>query len=422
MNALALNRESAIAPFDARRAPWQLPVLMDKSPVLVLDGSTGSGKSRVAAEKLHAFCLKYPKATTIALRKTYESMKNSTLLFLQSEVIGNDPRVRFLKQDHRFEYSNGSVIVVGGMADERQRLQIRSVGITGGVDMVWIEEATALAEEDFNEFPARMRGRAAGWRQIMLTTNPGARKHWINRKLIMGGLKGVVRYQSSTWDNTLNDEEYRESLKLITGVQKLRLVDGLWADNEGAIYDNWSDRNVNGDIAMFDPNLPIIWGVDDGYKHPRVILMAQIKPDGTVCVVGEYCKSLQLFDQTLRDATGMFGIPSVAIVDPAAASFAAFLNDNGIQTVNADNSVAEGIKTVREYICDGNDVVSFYVHPDCVKTIECIEGYQWSESTALLGGDPKPLKENDDPADAARYLLHTKHGMSIPRGGYSGYS
>jgi glutaryl-CoA dehydrogenase len=50
-----------------------------------------------------------------------------------------------------------------------------------------MEEANRFTEDDFNEILARLRGTAAPWRQVMLTTNPGAPTHWIKRRLIDQG-------------------------------------------------------------------------------------------------------------------------------------------------------------------------------------------------------------------------------------------
>ena len=61
------------------------------------------------------------------------------------------------------EYDNGSTLPGGGMADDNQREQIRSIGQDGSVDIVWMEEATGFTENDFNEVTARIRGRAAPW-------------------------------------------------------------------------------------------------------------------------------------------------------------------------------------------------------------------------------------------------------------------
>lgn len=401
-----------IAPFVAdphQIAPWR-----DLSPVVCLHGGAGSGKSRLAAEKVHGCCLRYPGATWLMLRKTRESMVNSTVLFYERTIVGNDPRVRHVPSKHRFEYWNGSIAAYGGMADEQQREQIRSIGQDGGLDGAWVEEAKALKEQDYNEVMGRMRGRKMGWRQILLTTNPDSPLHWIYKRLIMG--KEASSYPSLPTDNPRNDPAYLAMLNRLTGVQRLRLLLGQWVRAEGAVYDNWSEKNVDGDIAKFDPSLPVIWVIDDGYKNPRVILVAQIKPNGTYVLIDEYYETEAMPDTSIRDVLDRgYEMPYFAIYDPSAVAFAAFLNEQGIQTVAADNNVSEGIKTVRQYIRDGNEKISLYVHPRCVHTIEEMANYEWSSTGALQGGDPKPIKEHDHTCDAVRYLLHTPHALSAPR-------
>lgn len=128
---------------------------------MVLTGAAGGGKSRLAAEKLHGYCLKYPGAMAMVLRKERSTLTNSTLPMLEREVIGADPRVKHYPSKHRYEYENGSTLVYGGMADDEQRENVRSMSL----DIAWLEEATRFNEPDYNELLARMRGRAARWRK-----------------------------------------------------------------------------------------------------------------------------------------------------------------------------------------------------------------------------------------------------------------
>src|SRR5690349_16438377 len=103
--------------------PWQFAPLRDKSLIVLMTGAAGGGKSRCAAEKLHAFALKYPGSMGLMLRKTRESMTNSTVLFYERGVVGKDPRVHHYSSKLRFEYDNGSIVAYGGMKDDDQREQ-----------------------------------------------------------------------------------------------------------------------------------------------------------------------------------------------------------------------------------------------------------------------------------------------------------
>jgi hypothetical protein len=46
--------------------PWQLDAMRDQSEIVLFTGSQGGGKSRTAAEKIHAYCLEYPGAQALA--------------------------------------------------------------------------------------------------------------------------------------------------------------------------------------------------------------------------------------------------------------------------------------------------------------------------------------------------------------------
>lgn len=88
MNA-TINRDTLFDPLTWQVAPWR-----DTTPIVLLTGSAGGGKSRIAAEKLHGYCLKYPGAFALLVRKTRVSLTKGSLLFLNETVIGNDPRIR----------------------------------------------------------------------------------------------------------------------------------------------------------------------------------------------------------------------------------------------------------------------------------------------------------------------------------------
>lgn len=130
---------------------------------------------------MHRDMLTYPGAQGLILRKTRESMNNSTVLFYEREVVGKDTRVKHNRGQHRFEYANGSIVAYGGMKDEDQREQIRSIGQSGGVDRAWLEEATRFEQADFNELLARMRGSATPYTQIILTTTRIVRSTGLRR-------------------------------------------------------------------------------------------------------------------------------------------------------------------------------------------------------------------------------------------------
>lgn len=102
---------------------WQLPALKSKDRVCLLTGSAGGGKSRTAAEKVHAFCLKYPGATVIALRKAREYASKS-VVYAIARAIGDSGAGR-AGQDWSSTKSGATVLPyhVTGQAARCGRLQ-----------------------------------------------------------------------------------------------------------------------------------------------------------------------------------------------------------------------------------------------------------------------------------------------------------
>lgn len=258
--------------------PWQVTAWRDTARVCVYGGGAGGGKSRAAAEKLHGFMKKYPKAVGIALRKAREYASKSVVYALQA-AIGDDPAVRYNSSELVFHYTNGSRIFIAGMKDEGQRQALRSINGDGSADFIWCEEANALTEDDYNELLGRLRGGAAPWRQILLTTNPDGPMHWIKTRLIDGGEASV--HYSSAIDNPHLPPEYAITLASISGVLGMRLREGMWVQAEGVVYDGWSDA-----IHMID-RMPEGWqqwrkfrSIDFGYVNPFVCQWWAVDNDG----------------------------------------------------------------------------------------------------------------------------------------------
>lgn len=354
--AARLIERAAKAPFIPTFPPhpWQIEPYQDTSPVLLFTGSAGGGKSRLAAEMIYKFCKLHPGATTLALRKIRESTKNSIVLFLERVIIKNDPDVHHNKGDRRFEFSNGSVLIYAGMKDEFQREQIRSAGVEGGIDFVWMEEATQFEEDDYNELLARMRGRAASYTQIVLTTNPDSPAHWIAKRLIEGGEAKV--YRSSAADNPSNPKSYIEILSKLTGVLYDRLVLGLWKQAQGAVY---SEYDVAIHVLKNDPPggyAYFVAGADWGYTHPGVMSVYGVDSDGRLYLVYEIYYTGQLVGgvnddgwwvQRAKEIQRRFQIRWMAC-DPAEPAYIETLKRAGIRAEPANNEIAAGVQRVKQ--------------------------------------------------------------------------
>lgn len=398
-----------IAPY--RPLAWQLAPLRDTSPVVLLTGSAGGGKSKTAAEKVHAFCLRYPGATGLILRKVKVSMTSGAVLMFERSIIGGDPNVRHYPSKSRFEYANGSIVAYAGLDDEDAQLRLKSIGQDGAVDIVWMEEATEFEESDFNTVLTRMRGRAAHWRQIILSTNPDAPQHWINRRLIRGGEAKV--YYSNDLDNPHNPDDYHTTLEKLTGVERDRLLDGRWAQATGLIYDTWSEHNISDDADYLPGGGPVYWAVDDGYtgqrdpvtglytgeSHPRCFLLIQERADGRFCVFAEHHAIHTLSDQHIAEVLALpYPAPDWAAVDKAAAELKGRIQGEGIYTRNSASDVEESIKVLRRMLApDANGWRRVLVHPRCALLISEMSHYRRDQNGRII-------KQYDHALDGLRYF------------------
>lgn len=421
--------------------PWQLEALRDTSPVVLLTGSAGGGKSRVLYEKAHAFCLKYPGAQAAVFRKTAEDLKQSVIPTLDDLVIRIHENKHIKKRTNMgcYIYTHHdppSRLWWRGINGERERKALRSIGSGGSLDFAAMEEAIEFEEADFNAVASRMRGTATYWRQIALATNPDAPLHWINRRLINGQEASV--HISTASDNTYNPDDYQDTLLRMTGLERSRLALGLWVEGTGLVIDTWENKfnkgsgsDNGGNVTLKAEYIPgggeVVAFIDDGYvgewdanagmfkahSHPRVILLAQVRSSGQVAVFYEsYRIKTRYQDQigeVLEDcrANG-WRRPYTAYYDKSAAALRGALGEAGFSMLRpSPSSREESIKVLKEACsADENGFRKVIVHPRCHQLL--MEMSSWS----LVNG--RASKQFDHGPDALRYgVWHLFSGIQV---------
>lgn len=433
---------------------WQKDLWADRSLILLAAGTAGSGKSRVIGEKIVALCSKYPQSTGLILRKTRESLRSSVVDMLKTVVIGSgNPHITWKSSDFRFVFDNGSVIQGGGMKNSEQRESIRSIGLTGGLDWVFMEEAIAFSEQDYLELLPRMRGRATemyyenlamaqgftmaqarkyanhmGWRQVMLSTNPSHAKHWIKRRLIDGGEASY--YSPPTAANIYNPDDYASILDKMTGVQRLRLVENIWASSEGMVFDEYSEDTHLRD--WFEP--PKHWTryrvIDFGYTAPFSCLWVAADEDGRLYVYREiYMTKLTVNKHAERIkslSVHLDGTPEViefTLADTDAEDIATLI-ENGISDVQpmykAPGSISYGIQLMKRRLkIQGDGRPRLFIMRAITDEIDMslkdvyeptglneeMFFYTWDEKSVKLGVKENPIDNYNHSIDALRGLI-----------------
>ena len=413
--------------------PWQVDPWRSQVRTLLLHGGAGSGKSILCAEKMHALMLRYPHATGLVVRKFFSSLRNSVIPLLDHTVIG--PAAHHAKTDHRFEYANGSTLCYAGVSDEKQREALKSIGRGDGVDFLWIEEANALSFDDYQVLMTRLRGKAAGWRQCLMSCNPDHENHWINRKIIGAESPDIASTWISPYDNPYADRDYLATLEALTGVQRDRLLLGKWISAEGMVWP------YEPGVHLCDPFvIPDHWRrikvVDFGWLTTTVQYQALDPSTGDVHVYRQLYRTQQLVSDIAVACKAI-----EAQRDSRAARYEAVVCDHdaegraqlervwGCSTLPAHKAIREGLEAVTARFAARN-ARRIWIHrgslahaPDRqlakdgypTELVDELLGYRF-DSGVDKDGHPKkdgyPIKKNDHACDALRYGVCYWDGVS----------
>lgn len=407
----------------------------DHSPEIVLAGPAGTGKSMAALFRVHHAMLNYPGARYLVLRKTARTLGSTTLATFEKRVAAPelaDETVSWyggsLREPASYRYANGSTIVVGGM-DQASKL------MSSEYDGVMADEATELTVTDWESAGTRLRNGVMPWQQQIMCCNPASPKHWIRERSTDGPLRmlhsrHVDNPAYAHPDGTLTEkgEGYLGRLRNLTGVRRLRLLDGIWAAAEGVIYEEWDDA-----IHLVDPFDPPAewarwWSIDFGYQHPFVCQFWAEDPDGRLWLYREIVYSQRLVEDHARrilDVVAPGGQwvepkPRAIICDHDAEGRATLERHLRMSTRPAKKTVTDGIQAVqarlrlagdgrprlfvmRGALVERDERLAEAGRPLCLS--DEVGGYVWEPSPDGKPSKERPLKVDDDSADAMRYVV-----------------
>jgi len=251
--------------YQPRGAARQL--FANKDREVLLAGPAGTGKSRACLEKLHLAALQRPIRAAI-IRKTRASLTQSALVTYRTKVLPQPSGVAFHDTDQEFRYPSGARVVIRGLDDPEK------VGSTE-FDLVYVQEATELDENDWGMLLRGLRNNVLSYQQIMADCNPAFPQHWLKQRCDVGE---CTLLESRHEDNPLlfSDDgqatpfgtTYLQTLDSLHGYQYQRLRLGLWVAAEGMFFTEWDPAKHA--LEAFD--IPKSWprwvSVDWGYAVP----------------------------------------------------------------------------------------------------------------------------------------------------------
>ena len=246
-----------------KTAPAFVPYFKNKCRYQVLYGGAGSGKSHRAARVILMRVLK-EKHNFLIVRKVDRTIKRSVFALMKNLIskwgLSKEFSVNLTDKTIIYKPTN-SQIIFSGLDDVEKLKSIE------GVTSIWIEEATELLQEDFEQLDLRLRGDHGVLKQITLTLNPISEQHWIKNIFFDNPMSNVFTLKTTYLDNQFIDEDYRQVLenKKLTNPRFYNIYAlGNWGTAEGLIFNNVSSRPIKEhEIA----DLECVQGLDFGYTN-----------------------------------------------------------------------------------------------------------------------------------------------------------
>lgn len=391
----------------------------DKYRYLVLQGGAGSGKSKAICQRLVYMFLEYPDINIYVVRASNPVLQRSVFMGKDPSIyeelnIWGCPAKEWLNMTRRTitNPSNGSMFTFVGLDDPEK---IKSVN----ANYVWIEEATELNVDKFNQLNLRLRrdnpveGKI---NQMFISYNPISYNNWVIRTF----QTNVLPERESQIYRSFTNFSQNKFVKLdsvkdwLTTAQTdysfyQTYVLGIPGIPLGQIYRNITfQSSIEWSQEVWDTKP--YYGIDWGFIDPMVLVECRdVRKES-----GEKWTYVRcLYYETEKHTSDLIaymrqlGITSAYDIyyDNAEA-------DRGNELLKAGFSAHKAIKNIKAGISHVQGCK--IVFDDSGKYGDMgakeIVGYTWKKDPANQDKYiDEPIDENNHACDAMRYALFTRH-------------
>ena len=260
--------------------PKQRQFLLDRHRYVAFGGARGGGKSWAVRAKAVLLAARYPGIKIMIVRRTYPELRANHIGPLRA-LLGGCAEYR--ESTKEITFPGGSVILFrhcenAAAVDKYQGTE---------VDVLFLDEATHLTEEEYDRFKTCVRGVNGFPKRVYLTCNPGGVGHsWVKRLFVdrvFRETEDPADYsfiRSLVTDNAAlmaSDPEYIKQLRALPPKLRKAWLDGDWNIFEGQFFEefrddpaHYEDRLFTHVIAPFE--IPREWKIvrsfDFGFAKP----------------------------------------------------------------------------------------------------------------------------------------------------------
>jgi PBSX family phage terminase large subunit len=401
-----------------------------RDPEVLIEGPAGTGKTVACLQKIHRALGKYAGARALVCRKTQKSLKESALVTYQRRVLHPLDGVSFYggsgSQPAAFRYPNGSELLVAGL-DNPEKVK------SSEYDLIYPNEATELTLDDWEMLISRRRNGVMPYQQLMGDANPTYPKHWLNERCNSGATARILSrheenpryYDQKRQGWTAEGLQYLATLESLTGIRRVRLLEGKWAVAEGQVLDAF-DRAIHVitrdqlDALGFGNPSRHVAGVDWGYTNPGSIEVHAVGADGRLCLVDETYMTRKTQDWWVNQGQRVktqYGV-SLFVCDPAEPAYIKAFNDAGLHAVPAPNAILPGLTAFQERLAVQDDGrPRYYVLADAPSQVDGalveahkptgfldeVDTYVWGPGGRA--GKERPVDDANHAIDPCRYVV-----------------
>ena len=402
----------------------------DESPYhdyngIIADGSIRAGKTVAMAVSFMLWAMMtYDKQNFAMCGKTVGAFRRNVWNWLRPVLYARGWDVKESRTTNSivvFDGNHLNFFYIFGGRDESSQDLIQGLTLAG----LYCDEVALMPESFVNQATGRCSVPGA---KMWFNCNPESPMHWFLLNWIKkSNEKKMLHLHFTMDDNPSLTETVRERYKTTySGVFYQRFILGLWVMAQGAIYkDAWSDElyfeKPQLDYMYMNPRLYRRYiAIDYGTVNPMAFL--DIWDDGDVLWVtreyywdsraeGSHEKDNSQYGDDLMDFINEIPVtPTAVIIDPSAASFKVEMRSRGfraketVETINADNSVLEGIRAVNKLLTRRK--IRIYKEA-CPMLVSEMTSYCWDEKAIQDTGKERPMKVKDHTCDALRYGVMT---------------
>lgn len=401
--------------------PKQKAFFASRAKYTAYGGARGGGKSWALRRKLVALCLRYPGISCLIVRRSLPELRSNHVIPILKEYGG---AISYNEGEKAFIFPSGSRIALGYCSSDRDALRYQGQEY----DIIAIDEATQLTENQFAIFKACLRGVGEYPRRMYLTCNPGGIGHaWVKRLFIDRDFRSsespedYAFISALVYDNeTLmeRDPEYVRQLESLPEKMREAWLYGKWNVFEGQFFSEFDYETHT--VEPFE--IPDSWNrfvaFDYGFDRLAVLWLA-VDFDENVYVYRELCESsLTLSMASERIASLCFDERiEYAVASPDIWNRRQDSGLSGVEIMSrtsgmpsllrADDRRVPGWRAVREYLCcDADGKPRLKIFRSCSELIFCMPALL-HDSTRYEDAASEPHSVTHAP-EALRYALMSR--------------